>query len=306
MNCLNTLSTQNHSKVGEKELQSESWTGRLSRVLEPLVEVVDSLLELADHLRDANERIATDSTILGGAVEALLQFLHGLPALLSLLLKLLQPPRPSHGEPLDLLLFEELQNVRLGAVQVARVDALDVDDEVDVLPLVVVLRLVREEAGLRLPVKGLLVDVANEAVVPHVIVSLTLVVSQLGEGVDDDTEDDVEQDCDDQEEEGQIVDRPEVETLAVLRDCRLGGQEVADTATTPQTVIQLGQEAVHHGHADGVTFAVQQASVDIVIVERVVEEDEADSRVDVNEDRAQHGRHAKLEAVLGDTLDNVL
>ena len=63
---------------------------------------------------------------------------------------------------------------------------------------------------------------------------------------------------------------------------------------------------MHHGHADGVTFAVQQASVDVVIVESVVEEDETDSGVDVDEDRAQHGRHAELEAVLGDTLDNVL
>jgi hypothetical protein len=165
---------------------------------------------------------------------------------------------------------------------------------------------VRLEAALHLSVELLLLDVANEAKVPHVVVSLLLVVSQLGEGVDDDTEDDVQQDCDDEEEEGQIVDRTEVETLAILRDCRLGGQEVTDAATTSQTVIQLGEEAVHHGHADGVTFAVQQAGVDVVIVERVVEEDESDSRVDVYEDRAQHCRHAKLEAVLRDTLDNVL
>ena len=63
---------------------------------------------------------------------------------------------------------------------------------------------------------------------------------------------------------------------------------------------------MHHGHTDGVTFAVQQVSVDVVVVESVVQEDEADRRVDVNENCSEHGRHAELEPILGDTLDDVL
>ena len=72
------------------------------------------------------------------------------------------------------------------------------DDKVDVLPLVVVMRPVRHEAVLRLSVKSLLFKIADEAIVPHVIVCLALVVSKLGEGVDDNTEDNIKKDCDDQ------------------------------------------------------------------------------------------------------------
>ena len=158
------------------------------------------------------------------------------------------------------------------------------DDKVDVLPLVVVMRPVRHEAVLRLSVKSLLFTITNKAKILHVNICLALIVSQLSEGIDDNTEDNIQKNCDDQEEEGQIIDRAKVEALAILWYGRLGRQEITNTATTSKTIIQLRQEAVHHGHADGVTFGVQQASVDVVIVERVVEEDEANSRVDVYED----------------------
>ena len=79
------------------------------------------------------------------------------------------------------------------------------DDEVHVLPDVVVVSVMKFETLIGVSVKGLPFNAANEADIPIVIVRLTLLVSQLGKGIDDDTEDDVQQDCDHQEEERQVI-----------------------------------------------------------------------------------------------------
>ena len=105
------------------------------------------------------------------------------------------------------------------------------DDEVDVLPDIVVILSVVLEALLGISVKSLSADTANEANILAVIVSLTLLVSQLGKCIDDDTEDDVQKNCDDQQEESKIVCRTEVETLSVFRRSSLSRQELTDTTT---------------------------------------------------------------------------
>lgn len=106
--------------------------------------------------------------------------------------------RFTHWEPLDLLLFKKVQNVRLSTIQVTWINALDMDDEIDVLPLVVILLPMNAKACFSFSIECLLVDCTNETVVPHVSVGFTLVVSQLRKSIDDDTENNVEQDCDDQ------------------------------------------------------------------------------------------------------------
>jgi hypothetical protein len=90
------------------------------------------------------------------------------------------------------------------------------DDEVDVLPLVVILHPMNAKACFTFSLEGLLVGSTDETVVPHVSVGFTLLVSQLREGIDDDTVNNVQQDCDDQQEERQITHSSKVETLSIL------------------------------------------------------------------------------------------
>ena len=94
--------------------------------------------------------------------------------------------------------------------------------------------------------------------------------------------------------------------MAILRRSSLSGQELTDAATTTEAVVDRGQEAVHHGLADRVSLAVEQAGVHLVVVEGVEEEDERDCRVDVDDDEAEHGRHEQLITVQRYTLDDAL
>ena len=81
------------------------------------------------------------------------------------------------------------------------------------------------------------VDAADEAVVFDIGKFGLGCISQLGEGIDNNTENNVEQDCDDDQEESQIKHSPEVETLAILFDGSLCGQILSDTSTTSDTVV---------------------------------------------------------------------
>lgn len=94
------------------------------------------------------------------------------------------------------------------------------------------------------------IQIANEAKVLDVLLSLGFLISQLSKCIDDDTEDDVEEDCDDQQEESQVIYRSEVESLLILFDRCLGGQEFSDTTSTSQPVVDSGKEAMHHRLAD--------------------------------------------------------
>jgi hypothetical protein len=76
-----------------------------------------------------------------------------------------------------------------------------VDNKVEVLPDIMIVLLVELEALLCVPIKLLLINIANEADVLHILDGLRFLISQLGEGIDDDTENDVQQDCDDDHEE---------------------------------------------------------------------------------------------------------
>lgn len=180
------------------------------------------------------------------------------------------------------------------------------NDEVQVLPYIVIVLCVEFEALVGVSFKNLPVNIANEAKVVHVLLSLTFLISQLSECIDDDTEDDVEEDSDDDQEECQVICRSEGPTLLILFDSCLGRQELSDTSTTSQPIVDGGEEAVHHRLADRVSFSVQQSSMDLIIVECVVQENERNGRVDVNDDDSQHGRHEQLIAIQCHTLDHIL
>lgn len=81
------------------------------------------------------------------------------------------------------------------------------------------------------------VDSADEAVVFDIVKFVLGCISQLGEGIDNNTENNVEQDCDNDQEESQIKDRPEVETLTILFNGSLCGQILSNTSTTSNTIV---------------------------------------------------------------------
>ena len=55
--------------------------------------------------------------------------------------------------------------------------------------------------------------IANETLLNPVIIVLLRIISHLGECINNDTEDNIQQDCDDEQEESQIVSRPEIKAL---------------------------------------------------------------------------------------------
>jgi hypothetical protein len=114
------------------------------------------------------------------------------------------------------------------------------DNEIDILPNVMIGDSVVLEALLCVPVERLSIDAANEAHILAIIIGLTLLISQLRKCIDNDTKDDVQQDCDDEQEEGQVVCGSEVETLKVLGCGSLCWQKLADTATTTKTIVDSG------------------------------------------------------------------
>jgi len=112
-----------------------------------------------------------------------------------------------------------------------------VNDEVDVLPNAVVVLYVVSESLFGVSFQDWPVDAADEAVVFDIAEFVLGGISQLGEGIDNDTENNVEQDCDNDQEESQIKDSPEVETLTILFDGSLCWQILSDTSTTSNTIV---------------------------------------------------------------------
>ena len=139
-----------------------------------------------------------------------------------------------HGEPRDILLLDHLAHVELETVVVILVLLPDENDEVEVVPHVVVVRDVPfETAGARVicAVELKLVDPAYEALAHRVGNAVVLLRTQVGEGIDDDTEDDVEQN-DQHDEEVEVVENGAVELDLV---CHV----IADTAREAHTVVDV-------------------------------------------------------------------
>ena len=78
-------------------------------------------------------------------------------------------------------------------------------------------------------------DVADIALVLHIVQHLSLIVSQLSESVDDNTEDDIQQDNNDDQEEGQGEHYSQV--VFCLCRVRLRGQYISYPASHSQAVV---------------------------------------------------------------------
>ena len=79
------------------------------------------------------------------------------------------------------------------------------------------------EALISISIKSLLFDTTNETNVFGVFNDTDIDVSQLSESINNNTEDNIQQNCNNQKEERQIINRSEVETLRILRNSRLRG-----------------------------------------------------------------------------------
>lgn len=162
------------------------------------------------------------------------------------------------------------------------------------------------EAFVSVSIECLSLKVANEAFVLLIFKHVHLLTSKLGKRINNNTENDVEQNCNDDQEEGQIVNGSEVEPLDILGSCRLCWQELTDSSTTSNTVVDGREEAVHHRHTNRVALSIEQATLNIVIIESVEHEYKANRGVNVNNDGSKHCCHQKLVTVKRNRLNNVL
>jgi hypothetical protein len=76
------------------------------------------------------------------------------------------------------------------------------DDKVQILPDIMIILDVELEALFGILIEHLPFMVANEAYVFHVSLGFIFLTSQLGKSINDNTENNVQQDCDDDQEEG--------------------------------------------------------------------------------------------------------
>jgi len=99
-----------------------------------------------------------------------------------------------HREPRDVFFIEQLKNIALCAVELSRSDALEMNDEVEVLPHFVVVVYVYVKSFFCLSIERLPVNIANETHVLYVKVSLLFLFSKLCKCIDNNTEYNVEKD----------------------------------------------------------------------------------------------------------------
>ena len=110
-------------------------------------------------------------------------------------------------DPAELLPCELIPNLGLHSSVLRFLLDLKMDDVVNVCPNKVLLLNVLVEP-LAFLVKCALIQIANETVVKLIIVSLLLLVSQLGKSVNNDTKDNVHQNRDDRNLECHAVSKP--------------------------------------------------------------------------------------------------
>jgi len=106
------------------------------------------------------------------------------------------------------------------------------DDKVEVLPNIMIIVNMKLKALFGILIEHLPFMVADEAFVFHVSLGIVFLTSQLGESINNNTEDDVEQNCDDDQEECQIINSSEVESLDVFLGSGLSWQVFSDTTTS--------------------------------------------------------------------------
>mmetsp|Transcript_44450 Transcript_44450/g.123335 ORF Transcript_44450/g.123335 Transcript_44450/m.123335 type:complete len:312 (-) Transcript_44450:4727-5662(-) len=188
-----------------------------------------------------------------------------------------------------------LRHVLLPAIVISWFLVLDVNHHRKVLPHVVVLVYVPCEApgavahdamDHRLGVEREAVDPTDEAFVQDLVLLHGLLSSQLSEGVDNDTEDHVELDCDDNDEKGELE--------APLIDVRhTGAAARRDNGVHEDLHVVVGKR-VDETHEAGHQRAAELILLPDVALERVV----APDSVEVDNNTAKEGDNQQLVTIL--------
>ena len=126
---------------------------------------------------------------------------------------------------------------------------------VDVLPQVVVVLNVPDEATLCILVEDQSLEVAYITLVKHIIVIATLLISQLGESVYDNTENDVQTNDVDDDLEGHIMHQLEQVLFHFIKVVDWHGH-ITDTSSVSHSLVQHCHEALEHREAVVFTYNV--------------------------------------------------
>lgn len=138
-------------------------------------------------------------------------------------------------------------------------------------------------------VEGVAIQPTNETDVQHISLNLLLLVSELREGVNDNTEEDVKHDNDDKQVETPSVEELKQEDWSV--SIAGGSRQITDTATKPETKVQHCEEALPHILADVFTWDIVVPLVDQPVVKHISDKEEANDAVDVKQDDNQKQSH---------------
>jgi hypothetical protein len=126
-------------------------------------------------------------------------------------------------------------------------------------------------------------DAAYVADVAHVLLHLVVLLSEGTEGIDNDTEYDVEERDDDHHEEYHVMCHTNVVCQLGVIEVRIWRHEITYTTSSPKTVVNDRHVAVQHTVASGVSF-LSRAELNVIIIHVVVEKGEVDNCVDPHED----------------------
>jgi hypothetical protein len=124
------------------------------------------------------------------------------------------------------------------------------DDEIEILPHIMIILLMEVKALVCIPIKLLFINIANETSVLHVFVTSLSLISELGKSINNNTKDNVEQNCNNQKEEGEIHYTSEVESLNIFFCSRLSWQELSNSSSTSNSIVDSREEAMHHCHTN--------------------------------------------------------
>lgn len=154
-------------------------------------------------------------------------------------------------------------------------------------------------------VKSKAVDVADVAAVKHVIIVHTLFISQLGECVHDNTENDVQADDVDDDLESGIVHKLEQVLLSFVQILD-GLSDVSQSTTISHTFVQSSDEALEHGEAVVLSDEIRVIPVDVIVLHSVLHVEERECGVNVNQNHHEHTSHTYLLQVHRDGFDDIL
>lgn len=148
-------------------------------------------------------------------------------------LQTLEDRKPGH-----FIIFDLSTNVRLHTIHIRRSLVLKINDEVNIVPNIVILLPMELEALLRITINLDKIETTDETDVLLIIVIVTLHLSQHSERINNDTKDNVEQNDDDNQEERKVEEESDRECDGIIASTSLCREKLTNTTTCPQSVVE--------------------------------------------------------------------